>query len=60
MFDFGCDGSAGDFKFGAALMVTAVLLHLSKRGRVFKAVCHFCQGVVGSPSGLEQFDKPVW
>jgi len=50
----------GDFKFGAALMVVAVLLHLGKCGRVVEAMCRFSQGVVGSSPGLEEFDKPVW
>ncbi len=60
MFDFGGDGSAGDFEFGAALVVVAVSLHFGKCGRVFKAMCRLSQGVVGSPSGLEEFDEPVW
>jgi len=59
LLDFSGDGAVGDFKFGAVLVVTAVLLHLCKGGRVFEGMGRFSQGVVGSPSGLEEFNEPV-
>ncbi len=59
LLNFGGDGSSGDFEFGAVLVVTAVSLHLSESGRVFEAMGRFSQGVVGSSSGLQKFNKPV-
>ena len=59
LLNFGSDGSAGDFEFHSVLVVMAVFLHLCEGGRVFEATCRLSQGVVGSPPGLEEFDKPV-
>jgi len=59
LLDFGGDGSLGNFELGAALVVTAVSLHLNEGGGVIEAMGHFSQGVVGPSSGLQELNKPV-
>src|SRR6266853_807984 len=53
------DCMACDLKLSAALVVATVALHLSEGCRVVEGTRRLSQGVVGSPSGLEEFEKPV-
>src|SRR6266851_3489115 len=53
LVDFGDDGSPINFKFSAALVVSAVAFHFCEGSRVFEATCCFSKGVVGPSPGLE-------
>ncbi len=57
--NFGDNGLLVDFQLSAALVVVAVTFHFGEDCGVFKATGHLSQGVVGSPSGLEEFDEPL-
>jgi len=57
--DVGCDCPACHFEFSVAHVVVAVSFHFSESCGVLEATCRLSQGVVGSPSSLEEFEELV-